>query len=137
MPAEPPTMTAPPPSPLREAPFKVAVTAEDGGLVRLAVEGCLDGEAGRVLLDVATSATAADVSRLEVDLDRVCSFTAEGAVAIRRCRALSPALRRGVTMRAGQGPGRRALAESYAADADDAWFAESAATPGGWDPSYR
>jgi hypothetical protein len=90
----------------------VAVDIREGVVV-LTIQGRLDGEAGRTLVEAAQAAVAPEVSRLDVDLRAVASFDEDGAAALIACRQLGTGLPEGLHYRTGQGPGREALLAAY------------------------
>ena len=87
--------------------IEVGVAGTD--TIVLTLQGCLDGEAGRVLLEATTSAAAAHASRVEIVLDDLDSFTDDGAAALNLCARLHATVPGGVALRAGGGVGRQAL----------------------------
>ena len=90
----------------------VEVTVEDAVVV-LSVTGCLDAQAGFTLLWAATAAVAQHAQRLDVDLQRLQSFTPDGARALADCRRVSAGLPHGLHYRTGRGAGREALLAAY------------------------
>jgi hypothetical protein len=81
-------------------------------VVVVRVEGHLDGRAGHAL-EQAAAGLGHGAQRLDVDLTRVASYTAEGVAALLVCRDLSAGLAGGLHYRTGRGPGRDALLAAY------------------------
>ena len=107
-------------TPRDEAGLSPAMTdlevIEEGAVVVLVVRGDLDARAGKALETAAASAGARpdEVTRVDVDLRAVDSFTPEGAAALLCCRDLTDGLSEGLHYRTGRGPGREALLAAYA-----------------------
>jgi hypothetical protein len=97
------------PAPAVES-VELSVTA---GVARLTIRGCLDGETGRALAEVARAAVTGEVVRLDLDLRSVSSFDQAGADALLACRELGADLAEGLHYRTGQGAGRAALLAAY------------------------
>ncbi len=91
----------------------VAVTAW-GEVVVLAVQGRLDAAAGAALLAAVGEAVNDDVSRIEIDLRPVTSFTPAGAKALADCRARAEESSDRLHYCTGPGPGHDALLVAYA-----------------------
>jgi hypothetical protein len=89
--------------------YDLEVAAAGTDCIVLTLDGHLDGEAGRLLLETAASAIASRAVRIEIVLDGLESFTPEGAAALAACARLRGSVPGGVTLRAGGGTGRRAL----------------------------
>jgi hypothetical protein len=87
----------------------IEVGAAGTDTIVLTLQGCLDGEAGQMLLEATTSAAAAHARRVEIVLDGLESFTDDGAAALCRCARLHTTVPGGVALRAGGGVGRQAL----------------------------
>ena len=99
-------------SPLAHEPESVELSVT-AGVARLTIRGCLDGETGRALAEVARSAATGEVVRLDLDLRGVSSFDQAGADALLACREVGAALAEGLHYRTGQGAGRAALLAAY------------------------
>lgn len=100
-------------SPDVQAQSPIDVTT-DGTTVVLAVVRRLDEAAGNALLDAASAALLAGLTRrIEVDLRALDSFTDAGARALVGCRDLGTKLPEGLHYRTGRGPGREALLAAY------------------------
>ena len=89
--------------------YDLEVGAADTGTIVLTLQGCLDQEAGRTLMQAAEGAAANRVARIEIVLDGLESFTEEGAAALCACARLHGTVPGGVALRAGGGVGRQAL----------------------------
>lgn len=91
----------------------IEVTRQDNTVV-ITVRHQLDADAGRSLVDSATTAVRTPgVSRLDIDLRELGSFTPEGARTLIVCRSLGAGLPDGLHYRTGRGAGRDALLTAY------------------------
>jgi hypothetical protein len=97
--------------------YDLEVGAAEQGTIVLTLQGCLDEDAGRTLVDAASGAAANRAFRIEIVLDGLESFTDEGAAALGRCARLHDSLPGGVALRAGGGVGRQALLAACTAQA--------------------
>lgn len=86
----------------------VEVECVDGHVV-VHVRGALDRDAGAVLVDVVDAACHTGVRDLVVDLERVVTFTRDGADALARCRTTGHPLPGGVRFRARSVTGRHLI----------------------------
>ena len=89
--------------------YDLEVGAAGTGTIVLTLQGCLDEEAGRTLMQAAEGAAANRAARIEIVLDGLESFTEEGAAALCACARLHGTVPGGVALRAGGGVGRQAL----------------------------
>jgi hypothetical protein len=85
------------------------VGAAETGTIVLSLQGHLDLDAGRTLVEAAEGAAANRAFRIEIVLDALESFTDEGAAALGACARLHGTVPGGVALRAGGGVGRQAL----------------------------
>ena len=93
----------------RMSVYDLEVGAAETGTIVLTLQGCLDGEAGRTLMQATEGAAANRASRIEIVLDGLESFTEEGAAALGACARMHKTVPGGVALRAGGGVGRQAL----------------------------
>ena len=89
--------------------YDLEVGAAETGTIVLSLQGCLDEDAGRTLMQAAEVAAANRAFRIEIVLDGLESFTEQGAAALCRCARLHGTVPGGVALRAGGGVGRQAL----------------------------
>jgi hypothetical protein len=89
--------------------YDLEVGAAETGTIVLTLQGCLDEEAGRTLMEAAEGAAANHASRIEIVLDGLESFTEEGVAALGACARLHATVPGGVGLRAGGGIARQAL----------------------------
>jgi anti-anti-sigma regulatory factor len=82
----------------------------------IAVSGDLDEPRGEALLRDVAIAIDDGVSRIEVDLQGIQSFTAAGAGLLVACRDLGSRLPDGLVFRTVSGPGEAALLAAFAED---------------------
>jgi hypothetical protein len=84
-----------------------------GTTVVLAVCRCLDAGAGQALTAAASAAVEAGAQRIDVDLQELAAFTADGTASLVACRDIASAIPEGLHYRTGRGPGRDALLAAY------------------------
>jgi hypothetical protein len=96
--------------------YDLEVGAAETGTIVLSLQGRLDGEAGKTLVEAAQGAAANRAFRIEIVLDGIDSFTEEGIAALGACARLHGALPGGVALRAGGGAGRQALLAACSAE---------------------
>jgi hypothetical protein len=94
-----------------DAPVHISTV---GDAAVLAVGARLDAETGAALLAAARAVATTGISRIDIDLRGLLSFTPAGAEALVACRDLAAALSEGLHYRTGQGAGRDALLAAYA-----------------------
>ena len=89
----------------------------------LAVHGRLDADSGRQLVDATATLASGDpggstpvrpVTRIDVDLQHIDSFSPEGAAALVACRDVADRLSGGLRYLTGRGAGCDALLAAYA-----------------------
>jgi len=95
----------------RPAPVTVRI---DGAAVVLELSDALDAAAGHALVAAAESAVTTEPGRVDIDLQRLRSWTDEGVESLVRCREICRDLPDGLHYRTGRGPGRDALLAAYA-----------------------
>jgi hypothetical protein len=91
----------------------VEVSSVDGVVV-IAVSGCLDAEVGAALVRAAREAAGDGTTRVDIDLQQLEAYTAEGAASLVACRTVGDGLADGLHYRTGPGAGRDALLAAYA-----------------------
>ena len=89
--------------------YDLEVGGAGTGTIVLTLQGCLDDEAGRTLVEAASVAAANRAFRIEIVLDGLLSFTDGGAAALGECARLHAQMPGGIGLRAGSGIGRQAL----------------------------
>lgn len=90
----------------------VAGAGAGGPLVALSVVGCLDGDAGRRLVDAVESALRDGCRRVEIDLGAVAEFDDEGSSALATCIRRGRVLDEGVTVHVDSGISRQVFLAS-------------------------
>jgi len=99
------------PATARRSPLTVR---SDRGALVLELADLLDASVGEALVAAADAALETSPSRVDIDLQRLQSWTHEGALALVRCREICRDLPEGLHYRTGRGPGRAALLAAYA-----------------------
>jgi hypothetical protein len=94
-------------------PVRVRADAET---VTISVHGHLDALAGDALIDSLRHELDRAPQKVAVDLLEIDAWTAEGAVALRRCELLADGLSTSVTFRTNAGAGHEALLAAYTDD---------------------
>lgn len=94
----------------RRAP--VTVRIHDAAVV-FELSDTLDAATGSALVAAAESAVVAVPERVDIDLQQLQAWTAEGVTSLVRCREICRDLPGGLHYRTGRGPGRDALLAAY------------------------
>lgn len=94
----------------RRAPVTVRI---DDAAVVFELCDALDAPTGAALVAAAESAVVAVPERVDIDLQRLRSWTQDGVASLVRCREICRDLPGGLHYRTGRGPGRDALLAAY------------------------
>ena len=81
--------------------------------VTITLDGHLDADAGNKLVDTVMSTLLGSVTRIDIDLSVLESFTGNGAMALARCRELCMHLSDGLHYRTEGGAGQLALLSAF------------------------
>ena len=95
----------------------VVTAGVHAGHVTASVEGPLDRDAGEALIGAVTRAVEVGVTRVDVDLVGVTSFSREGACALARCREVCGAVGDGLHFRTESGAGQQAVLAAFEREA--------------------